>query len=295
MTAADPRTPTVLAFAGHLAGVHTTGAELVREGSNTLYRLPGGVTARIGPPGTETTARHQIAVARWLAEQHVPAIRPVAEVDQPVVVERRPVTWWWTLPEHRHATPAELGAALRTLHALRPPARPPLPVLDPFEGLHDSISTTHVLSASDRTWLADHLARLRDHYAGLPPGMPVTVVHGDAWQGNLAVPVPGHPVLLDLDTISLGPPEWDLVPLAVDHTDFTRITTAEYAAFVNAYGGHDVTTWPSYPTLAALHELRWVCFLLRKAPTDITVQRELAHRLACLRGGVPKPWTWAAF
>ncbi|MFC6093149.1 phosphotransferase enzyme family protein [Saccharothrix lopnurensis] len=295
MTAADPRTTTVLATAGRLAGIRTTGAELIRDGSNALFRLPDGVTARIGPPGTEATAHHQIAVARWLAEHHVPAIHPIAEVDQPVVVERRPVTWWSTLPEHRHATPAELGATLRTLHALQPPAHPPLPVLDPFQGLHDSISTASALSDADRTWLANHLAGLRDQHAALPPGLPVTVIHGDAWQGNLAVPAHGRPVLLDLDTISLGSPEWDLTPLAVDHTDFARITPAEYTAFIDAYGGYDVTTWPGCATLASLHELHWVCFLLRKAPTDTTARDELNHRLACLRGDIPKPWTWTAF
>jgi len=50
-----------------------------------------------------------------------------------------PVTWWKLLPEHRRATPAELGAVLHELHALPIPETLQLPQLNPFERLAELI------------------------------------------------------------------------------------------------------------------------------------------------------------
>jgi|HubBroStandDraft_1064217.scaffolds.fasta_scaffold17069_5 aminoglycoside phosphotransferase (APT) family kinase protein len=51
--------------------------------------------------------------------------------------------------------------------------------------------------------------------SSLVPALPAGVIHGDAWQGNLLVDE-GVPVLSDLDQVSVGPREWDLVPTIVN-------------------------------------------------------------------------------
>jgi hypothetical protein len=53
----------------------------------------------------------------------------------------------------------------------------------------------------------------------------------------------------------------------VDCADFARLTNTDFQSIVTAYGGHDVTTTLSYRTLADIHELRWVCFVLSKSGT----------------------------
>jgi hypothetical protein len=53
----------------------------------------------------------------------------------------------------------------------------------------------------------------------------------------------------------------------VGRTDFARLTNTDFQSIVTAYGGHDVTTTLSYRTLADIHELRWVCFVLSKSGT----------------------------
>lgn len=121
-----------------------------------------------------------------------------------------------------------------------------------------------------------------------------SVIHGDAWQGNLVVPRTGPPIFLDLDKVSLGRPEWDLVQLAVDHTDFNRLDTDDYHAFVTAYGGHDMTTTPEFRIYADIQELRWASFALSLAHHRPAARTEVAHRVACLRGRIPKPWRWEA-
>jgi hypothetical protein len=284
----------VLSAAARIAGLDVTGADLIRDGSNVMYRLPGGVVARIGRPGSQDTAEREVLVSRWLTKSGLPVVQALADVPQPVVARGRPVTWWRLLPAHRSATPAELGAVLRSFHALLVPEEPKLPEHDPFAHLDRRITDAYGLDIDDRAWLQGHLAELRRRYRDLAVPGPDGVIHGDAWQGNVAVPGSGSPILLDLEMVSLGHREWDLVQIAVDHTDFARITPEEYRSFVAAYGGYDVTSAPGYRTFADVQELRWVCFALGKADTRPDAADQARHRIACIRGDVPRPWSWAA-
>ncbi|WP_016700651.1 phosphotransferase enzyme family protein, partial [Actinoalloteichus spitiensis] len=268
----------------------TTDATLIRDGMNVLYRLAGGVVARIGPAGSHLVAERHLRASRWLADRGVPVVRTVDGVEQPTSVGGRPVTWWVRLPEHRPATPAELGATLRRLHRLDLPEAGVFPTVDPLEGLSAALDGETLLAEGDRDLLRDLADRLRVEYRALVPHLPLRLIHGDAWQGNVVVPVAGgEPVLLDLDQMGVGPPEWDLVSLAVDHTDFARITDAEYRAFVAAYGGYDMTTWFGYRTLATIRELRWATFVLGKARVSPAAAAEARHRVACLTGKVERP------
>ncbi|MDQ4020441.1 MAG: aminoglycoside phosphotransferase family protein [Actinomycetota bacterium] len=285
----------ILIAAARMAGLDSTSAELIRDGSNVIYRLSGDNVARIGRTGTQETAEREVRVSRWLTTAGLPVVHVLNDVPQPTMINDRPVTWWKFLPEHRPATPGELGAVLRSLHALAPPDDLDLPVHDPFSGLSHRINQATALDNDDRIWLTHRLAQLRERYRRLPMGKSYRVIHGDAWQGNIAVPDSTPPTLLDLEHVSVGCPDWDLVPIAVDYTDFVRVTTADYEAFVTAYGGYDVIATPAFRTLADIEELRWVSFVLSKSATSTSAARETRHRIACLRGDTPRPWKWAAF
>lgn len=115
----------------------------------------------------------------------------------------------------------------------------------------------------------------------------------NARQGNRVVPAGGSPTFLDLEAFCVGPAAWDLVNIAADYADFDRLTRTEYAEFVASYG-YDVITSASFRTIASIQELRWTCFALRMAETEPRDRAEALHRIACLRGEVPRPWTWAA-
>lgn len=285
----------VLTTAADLADLRSEGATLIRDGSNALYRLHGNIVARIGRAGTEETAAREVRVSRWLASVGVPAVHALANIPQPTVVGSRPVTWWDLLPEHRSATTAELGVVLRRLHGIARPSGIRLPVVDPFAGLDDSLDRA-IMPAEDRAWLRARLGQLREQYQELDLAQPRQVVHGDAWQANVAVPYStGTPVLLDLEHAGMGNPAVDLAPIAGDYVDFARISDVDYQAFVDAYGGHDLTTEPVFRTLADIQEIRWTAFVLTKSSTDPRAHHEARHRIACLRGEVPRPWTWTAF
>ncbi|MGY1929522.1 phosphotransferase enzyme family protein [Nocardia gipuzkoensis] len=283
----------VLAKAAQQAGLKLHQPEAIREGSHAIYRV-SDIVARIGKRGSMEDAERELRVSRWLNSSGIPTVEAVSELPQPIVVDDRPVTWWHLIPEHRPATPAELGAMLRALHSLTPPADFELPRHDPFGDLRERLATAGVVDVDDRTWLLTRYDELRKRYDELPDPLRLRVIHGDAWQGNLVVPSSGIPTVLDLDKVSLGRPEWDLVQLAVDYTDFVRVPDADYLSFVNAYGGYDVTARPDFRVFADIQELRWVGFALERTSASRTAARQAKHRIACLRGAVPRPWQWEA-
>ncbi|GAB3462662.1 phosphotransferase [Actinophytocola sediminis] len=282
----------VLLAATSQAGIEAAGAALIRDGSNLLYRLPHGVVARIGQPGLIDRAAREVALSRWLFAEGIPVVETAPDVPQHLVIGNRPVTWWVNLPDHRAATPAELAQVLRNFHALSPPGNVILPSHDPFAGFDDCVQEkAGILDEAERLWLVRRIDQLRARYR--PPGE-AKLLHGDAWQGNIAVTETGRAILLDLENVSLGWQVWDLVLIAADYTDFARISDHEYRSFVDGYGGFDITHHRDYRTLADIAELRWTCFALRKAATSATAAREVHHRIACLRGRHPRPWTWNA-
>lgn len=294
MTATSKPAGDVLAAAARRAGLNPAGAVLIRDGSNLMYRLAGGCVARIGPAGTEKAAEFQIEAARWLAGTGINSVAVLDDIAQPVVVHDRPVTWWRELPAHRPASPGELGSILRLLHRLEPPTHPVLRMFDPFAGVAGRIAAARHLPDDDRAWLAHQVGVLRERLQRERTRHSPTVIHGDAWQNNVAVLADGKPVLLDLEHVSLGDRDWDLIPLAADFADFARVSRSDYRSFATAYG-RDVTTAASFRTFVDIQELRWATFVLAKGATSADAAREASHRIACLRGEIPRPWTWNAF
>ncbi|MEU8251849.1 aminoglycoside phosphotransferase family protein [Nonomuraea sp. NPDC048916] len=289
----ENETRAVLEAACLRAGLDPAGAELVQLGENAIYRLRGRFIARIARAGQAVAARREVQVARWLEDHDVTAVQALRDVAQPVEVDGRPVTWWHELPPHRHGTALQVAHKLRRLHDL------PLPDfdigrLDPFVRLPERIDGATTLTDADRTWMRQHLADLRARHEELPSGLPHSVVHGDAWIGNVVSLDDGEVVLLDLERCSVGPPEWDLVSTAVKAFTLAGITVADYGDFAKVYG-HDVMTWPGFETLRDIREFRLVCMAAQVAGENPERADEAALRLACLRDQRgPRPWRWTA-
>jgi hypothetical protein len=71
-------------------------AELLRLGENAIYQLAAAqVVVRITRSGDLLRrAEKELCVARWLAAANVPAVRVYEEIDQPLLVDGRPVSFW---------------------------------------------------------------------------------------------------------------------------------------------------------------------------------------------------------
>ena len=279
-----------LAAACRAVNLDASTTELMRASENTLFRLPGGIVARVTRLGQLAAAVKEVQVSRWLRSLDVPVVEALAEIEQPVSAEGRAVTFWHELPEHRFSSIPELAAVLRRLHDLPTPGFE-LPRVAPFVRLRDRIIETTALSEDDRDWLLAHLTDLERRYATLPEGRPWCAVHGDVWAGNIVVTDRG-PIVLDLERFAFGPPEWDLTSIAIDYTTFGDLTAQDWASFCHRYG-YDVTSWAGFQILRDARELRKVTFALQMAEERPDLASQAAYRLACVQGKHgPRPWGW---
>lgn len=258
---------------------------------NAVFLLSGGVVGRVASSAAQAErALRELRVARWLVEQGVPAAQPLESVDQPVVAAGRVVTFWHEIHGATVASTAELGAALKRLHAVTEPAGDWLGLMEPFVRLTDHLATaaSH-LAAPDMTFLSEQLRSLRSAFPQVRFVRPHGVIHGDANRKNCLRDGAGSVLLIDLERFSLGPREWDLVVAAV-YRRLGWYTEDEYRAFTNAYGW-DVTEWHGYPVLAAIRELRMTLWLAARAGREPRLIPEAQHRIATLRDPTaPRSW-----
>ncbi|MFD9891596.1 phosphotransferase [Amycolatopsis sp. NPDC059027] len=266
-----------------LLGLDPAGARLLRFTNNAVYALASApVVVRIVG---STRLRHRVGtvvrVAKHFERHDVPAIRLLDGIEQPLHVGEHLVTVWHEVPSTgRSATVAELAGLLRRVHALEPPDG--LAAWAPLAAVRARVSDAEEIAEDDRSFLLDRCAELDDALASLDFPLPCGLVHGDAYPGNL-IPGPDGPVLCDFDSSGIGPPEWDLTPLAVGSARFGD-PPERYRTFAAAYG-FDVTTWPGFSVLRAVRELKLTTSVLPILRSHPQVRAELYRRLDDLRHG----------
>lgn len=259
-------------------------------GDNAVFLLPRErVVVRIASNEKAPEVDHHLAVARWLEEQRFPAVRAHWGIDQPRDRKGLVITFWQEIPGATMAVPAEVGAILRQLHHLPEPAGV-LTEFDPFVNLSDYIARATGMPSADREFLAGLLHDLHKSYAEVDLALPRSVIHGDAHRKNIVRDESGQVRLLDLDHMSLGPREWDLIVAAVYHR-IGWYSDDEYRGFADAYG-FDVTSWTWFPVLAAIRELRMTAWLAARTGREPRLVPEAMTRVESLRHPeTPKAWS----
>jgi aminoglycoside phosphotransferase (APT) family kinase protein len=159
--------------------------------------------------------------------------------------------WHHTEAIRQRPTIAQLSHLLTLMHGI-PAADIALPHWNPIPDLRARIACGSCWDARDLAFLERRCAAVESALLELRFSSPAAVIHGDAHPGNIIMAENG-PVLCDLDTVSIGPREWDLVPVAVSQLRFRQLVDVhdEMAA---AYG-MDVTAWDGFPVLRELREL----------------------------------------
>ncbi|MEU2679582.1 aminoglycoside phosphotransferase family protein [Streptomyces sp. NPDC007107] len=279
-----------------IAGLSAEGAELIHITVNAVFRLNSApVVARVaGPQLGVQDSTLVVDLARWLENQDLPITRLAAlTVDQPVITASGvPVTFWRYLPPRPgpQPTPAELAGPLRRLHALSPPEEFPLPAWDPLRVARDRLRRApDDIPSAGLAFLHDLADRVAAELPTLPFALPRTVIHGDAHIGNMLRTPGGHTVLCDLDFMSLGPPEWDLVPELVGCLRYGR-PWADYQRLVDAYG-FDPRGWGGLPTLIRVHALNVLTVVLPLLRTHPALCVEWQRRVQAMSDGIETgPW-----
>jgi hypothetical protein len=283
---------TLLAAACQQAGLDPSDAVLLRHHVNAVYLLPQvSAVARMTSARRTKQAQTSIQVTRWLVAHGFPATVPL-DVDQPVQVDNRVVTFWRYYDQTgRHLPPAsDLARLLRQLHALDMPH--PLPNYRPLDTFCEELKTygPTVLSDEEHDFLwhrADMLARA---YSRLTSARGHGLIHGDARRGNMLWD--GEAIVLgDWDSVSLGPRELDLV-ITYQGKRYGR-SEADLDEFAHVYGW-DVRTWPGYTTLRDIRDLQTLGAPLRLAVDRPEVADELHHRIAGLKAG-DQEQQWSSF
>ncbi|MEU6402321.1 aminoglycoside phosphotransferase family protein [Streptomyces sp. NPDC046985] len=282
----------VMRAACRATGLDDRGAHLIRLGENALFRLASvPVVVRVAR-GEEylSKARNEVGVSRWLAGEGFPAARIVDDLEQPLIVEGHPVTFWHLIVEaERKATYGELGGILRGLHSMTLPGGLELPSFDPFDKQELRISRA-AIPEDDRIFLRKRWRELRDQFGALEFETAKGPVHGDAHVQNLMVNDRGEVVLIDFEAFCFDHPEWDLMVTATEHHSLGWQSDEQYADFVRAYG-RDLHDWHGYDTLRRLQEFGMTTWLMQNVQEDRETADEYRRRIAALRNDdAPRDW-----
>ena len=283
----------VLAASCASVGLNPSGAQLLRLGENAIYSLRDApVIVRIARTlDALEDVRKEVRVARWLAQERLPAGRLWDETSEPLVVHDHPVTFWQlirTAPQP--AEEADLARLLRQLHTLDPPKWLQLPDFDPFTRVADRLDQAPPATPkSEVAFLRELFHNLRSQYSQLTFEFPPSPLHGDAYVANVMRDESGTALLIDFEAFSFGPREWDLAITGARKDGFGWLSAEEYREFVEVYG-YDILGWPGFPVLRAIRELTMTTWLMQLVD-DPMANAEFKRRVSEIRSGsFPREW-----
>jgi Ser/Thr protein kinase RdoA (MazF antagonist) len=275
------------------AGLSSENAELLRLGENAIYQLVNDpVVVRIARSADRLPrVEPELCVARWLAAANIPAVRVIEDVEQPLLVDGYPVSFWHSVtggdPAPTHADLARLIAAFHSL----PDCPCDLPSFEPLQTSEIRLAEATEVDPGDRDFLRERRADLNEQFQHLEFALPRGPIHGDAHTSNLLTDH-GQVVLLDFEAVAVGPREWDLMPTAVARERF-GLSEERYRGFADTYG-FDVRTWAGYPVLREIRELTMTTWLMQNVGESAAVAAEFALRVASLRKRDTRR-VWTAF
>lgn len=272
-------------------GLDSSEAELIRLGENAIYVLPSSVVVRIARSADHwSDAVKEISVSRWLSESGLRAAKAL-DTNAPIDIDGHPATFWEFI-DGRSGEPTDvrnLAVLLRRLHRLGEPTSFSLPVDDPLDRVERRINHARTPS-KDQDTLTAKFEMLARELTRLSYPLPPSVVHGDAHVENLMVDAEG-PILIDLERMAWGHPEWDLAVTATEYVSAGFWTAEQYAAFVDSYG-YDVTEWDGFDLLRQTHELKMTSWLMQNVNESDAIREEYELRMEAIRDGrSSRPWT----
>jgi Ser/Thr protein kinase RdoA (MazF antagonist) len=273
-------------------GLSHSGLKLVRFGTNAVFEVCGAhVALRLRRPGTAPSEiEQQVAFAKWLAENDFPVNRPVEGLT--VLhegLDGAVASFWEWIDDDRggRIDTRELGALIRRFHDLTDecPMAAAFPQWDAIAEIEQRIWALEQEAGRwlprtqldlIRQWLRENESELN----GVDWRLPTGLIHGDAHTGNVLAIRSGGGLLIDLDAVTRGHREWDLVPTAVSRLRF-RDDMDSISEFATAYG-FDLLNWSGWPAMRRLRELYMTSWLMTVASSRER-QDEVNHRMNCLR------------
>ncbi len=226
----------VLRGACHQVGLSSDGAELLRIGENAIFRLASGpIVVRIArSAGRLPRVKREVCVARWLAAARVPAVRVIDEIEQPLMVDGHPVSFWHAVTGGEPVpTHVDLARLLAAYHGT-PDCPCDLEAFEPLTTSASRLAKAEGVDPGDREFLLARCADLTAQFEHLEFALPPGPIHGDAHTRNLLTDH-GQVVLIDFEAAAIGPREWDLLPTSIAVPRY-GLPEERYQEFAAAYG-----------------------------------------------------------
>jgi aminoglycoside phosphotransferase (APT) family kinase protein len=265
--------------------------ELIRSGQNHVFASSKAVI-RVSP--LSVNADFQVALARQLLEAGVPVAKPVADA---IYHEAAKITIWERVrPTGEPIDFRRFGAAIAKLHTLdvnQLSSPKPLPLFGQASWLQveanlASLAGTCVLSTDDLSILAAACDQVRGWDTKRDPDSFV-VCHGDVHPQNVLMSH-GEIVIIDWDTLCLGPPGWDHAALMTWSSRWGG-DASDYEAFADGYG-RDFSSQDSAQLQSQVRLLAPTINLASRASREPLLANELERRMQYWRGNNNPPvWT----
>lgn len=288
------------AQAALLTLLHTLGAReqrhrLLRSGDSFVYAIePSNIVVRLSRERRALhRARTELAVAAYLQSERFPAVRPVDWLSSnPIQLHGWIVTiWHYERPSGEKPSAYFMGGLLRAFHDVMRNFQGAVPRLDPM-------STTRAClrallrhkrpDQNDLEWLQERCDQIAQHANHFASYLGERCLHGDFHSGNVINTTRG-PILSDFETVSIGPVEWDLVPILVAVRRF-GLPDAEASHLFQGYGADPRLHTDVTPLLDA-RELAMVAWLLQNRFRSTADFQEASNRLRSLRDrNTSAPW-----
>ncbi|MEV6925555.1 aminoglycoside phosphotransferase family protein [Dactylosporangium sp. NPDC051485] len=246
---------------GERLQINIEGAELVKFTNNAVFRLRHEpLVIRIAGSATMRDRVPKIInVAHWLAAQQLPAVRLAPGIPQPLDIDGQLVTIWDAVVETGdRPSGRDLVTLLRAFHNLPTPPFE-LPTWNPFHEIRQRIAEADGIDEDDLAFLNLRSDQIETDLATIEYVLPQGVIHGDVFTGNVLLASDG-PRICDFDSVSVGPREWDLTPVAVGKLRFNYPGNTQDVV-ADGYG-FDVTQWTGFEVLRQVRELKLVTSVL---------------------------------
>ncbi|QKW22284.1 phosphotransferase [Kitasatospora sp. NA04385] len=285
---------TALHHAAALAGLDPAGAQLLHQGRNFVFRLRGGVIAKVHHRRRYADVQRDARAAQALLAAGIPTAAPFGD-GRPITAGGLVVSFTEDLGT-TEPTWGQLAEAAACLHHIPPLAGLGLPLIDKITSAARRITLlpSSVISETERARLLALLTRTADAYTSITWPAPRTV-HGDLNPGNGALLASGGTALLDLETLSIGHPGFDQAAAAFARDAF-GLDPSVHEDWVDNYG-YDITTAAGglpYRTISMLLGISAYLFYAELGTQGRPeVLPQARHRLDTLLANRQFPWDWA--
>jgi hypothetical protein len=270
---------------------------LVHFGAHAIYRDPSTTFCLkvFGGGTTIESVSSLYTLAKNLQSTGCPCIAPAFEIiPTPVEIGKCIITSWHWVESNpaKSISYLKFGKLLKDFHVSASNYLGKVSDYSPLERIDNSFKELQIddpeevrLLEALQSVVQEHAARYQDLEASLPK----VLLHGDAHIGNV---IPSDPPLFaDLDTLSSGAEQWDLVPILVALHRF-GLAQSDYKDFCSGYGT-DLRDTNGHESIVVLREVMQTLWIYRNKDLSTAHKHEAIKRVKSIV--TPEGQLWESF